>query len=49
MGKKNKKPLVEWQQEQKQTEEEKTFKREDVIKALIKIRAKRPRIKSSHG
>lgn len=50
MGKKNKKPLIEWQQEQQAAQEpEKPMTREEIVKALDKVRKKRPRIKSSHG
>jgi hypothetical protein len=49
MGKK-KKPLKEWQDEQKKEEpqEEKPLTREELMKALLRIKKKRPNIKSSH-
>lgn len=44
MGKKKK--LPEWQDEQKQ--EDKPLTREELLKALLKLKRKRPLIRSSH-
>lgn len=50
MGKKNKKSLIDWQAEERaKTEPEKPMTREEVVKALDKVRRKRPCIRSSHG
>jgi hypothetical protein len=47
MAKKQK--MVEWQQEEQAKQEpEKPATREELMKALIKIKRKRPLIKSSH-
>ena len=48
MGKK-KKTLVEWAEEQKAQQEPEKMTREELVKTLVKVRKKRPLIKSSHG
>lgn len=45
MGKKKKQKLIDWQEEQK---EEKVLTREELLKALLKVKRKRPLIRSSH-
>lgn len=47
MGKKRQK-LIDWVEEQK-AEPEKPPTREELVKKLIRVRSKRPLIKSSHG
>lgn len=48
MGKKKK--MVDWQAEEKAKQEpEKPMTREEIVKALDKVRQGRPRFRSSHG
>lgn len=50
MGKRKSKHFVDWVAEQQATQEpEKPMTREEVVKALDKVRKKRPRIRSHGG
>ena len=49
MGKKKNKKLDEWKEERKPEEEGKTLTREELLRALLKVKRKRPLIKSSHS
>ncbi len=49
MGKKKKQKLIDWQEEQKPVEEEKVLTREELLKTLLKVKRKRPLIRSSHA